>query len=188
MESNKRLIQLCVLEMQRRGIYESDVYKDFRNLVNDYAPNLIALSTVEPTHEFGIELLSFVRDRKIPTIVGGVHTIFSPEEVLQANSVDMVCIGEGEKCLVELCEKMAKGEPYHNIDNIWTKTDTGIIKNTTLRIDELNNDTICHGRYHNKITQSLILDKYGADALRYYLLASPLVKAEDLCFLEAGVD
>jgi isoleucyl-tRNA synthetase len=34
----------------------------------------------------------------------------------------------------------------------------------------------------------LIVDKYGADALRYYLLSSPVVKAEDLCFSEAGVD
>lgn len=34
----------------------------------------------------------------------------------------------------------------------------------------------------------LVVDKYGADALRYYLLSSPIVKAEDLCFSEAGVD
>jgi isoleucyl-tRNA synthetase len=34
----------------------------------------------------------------------------------------------------------------------------------------------------------IILDKYGADALRYYLLSSPIVKAEDLCFSEMGVD
>ena len=34
----------------------------------------------------------------------------------------------------------------------------------------------------------LIVDKYGADALRYYLLSSPVMKAEDLCFSEKGVD
>ncbi len=34
----------------------------------------------------------------------------------------------------------------------------------------------------------LVVDKYGADAIRYYLLSSPVVKAEDLCFSEAGVD
>ncbi|MBI2590025.1 isoleucine--tRNA ligase [Candidatus Berkelbacteria bacterium] len=32
-----------------------------------------------------------------------------------------------------------------------------------------------------------IFDTYGADALRYYLLASPLMKAEDLNFSETGV-
>lgn len=33
-----------------------------------------------------------------------------------------------------------------------------------------------------------ILNKYGADAIRYYLLSSPIVHAEDLSFSEKGVD
>ena len=32
------------------------------------------------------------------------------------------------------------------------------------------------------------LNKYGADALRYYLLSSPIVQGEDLSFSEKGVD
>ncbi|MDR0994392.1 MAG: isoleucine--tRNA ligase [Verrucomicrobiota bacterium] len=32
-----------------------------------------------------------------------------------------------------------------------------------------------------------ILNKYGADALRLYMIHSPIVRAEDLCFSEAGV-
>ncbi|MHB1163333.1 MAG: class I tRNA ligase family protein [Minisyncoccota bacterium] len=34
----------------------------------------------------------------------------------------------------------------------------------------------------------LIVEKYGADALRFYLLASPVVQAENLAFVESGVD
>ncbi len=33
-----------------------------------------------------------------------------------------------------------------------------------------------------------VINKYGADALRYYLISSPLVKAEDFNFKESGVD
>ena len=33
-----------------------------------------------------------------------------------------------------------------------------------------------------------VLNKYGADAVRYYMLASPIVHAEDLAFSERGVD
>ncbi len=33
-----------------------------------------------------------------------------------------------------------------------------------------------------------IINNYGADALRYYLLSSPIVHAEDLAFTEKGVD
>ncbi|MCD4706087.1 class I tRNA ligase family protein, partial [bacterium] len=35
---------------------------------------------------------------------------------------------------------------------------------------------------------ALVLDKYGADALRYYLLTSPVMQAENLNFSEKGVD
>lgn len=34
----------------------------------------------------------------------------------------------------------------------------------------------------------IVINKYGADALRYYLMSSPVVKAEDLRFSEKGVD
>ncbi len=33
-----------------------------------------------------------------------------------------------------------------------------------------------------------IVDKYGADAMRYYLMSSPVVRSEDLNFSEKGVD
>ncbi len=35
---------------------------------------------------------------------------------------------------------------------------------------------------------ALLFDKYGVDALRFYLLGSPLMKSEDLNFSEKGVD
>ena len=43
-------------------------------------------------------------------------------------------------------------------------------------------------RLQNYPDPSLVLDKYGADALRYYLLTSPIVFAENLNFSERGVD
>lgn len=43
-------------------------------------------------------------------------------------------------------------------------------------------------RLQNYPDLMLTIDKYGADALRYYLLSSPSVRAEDFCFSEKGVD
>jgi isoleucyl-tRNA synthetase len=34
----------------------------------------------------------------------------------------------------------------------------------------------------------ITVDKFGADALRFYLLSSPLVRAQEFCFSERGVD
>lgn len=43
-------------------------------------------------------------------------------------------------------------------------------------------------RLKNYPEPSLVMQKYGADALRFYLLNSPVVKAEPLRFSEKGVD
>ncbi len=43
-------------------------------------------------------------------------------------------------------------------------------------------------RLKNYPQSNLVIEKYGADALRYYLLTSPVMKAENLRFSEKGVD
>jgi len=43
-------------------------------------------------------------------------------------------------------------------------------------------------RLQNYPEPSDIFDKYGADAVRYYLATSQVMRAEDLCFSEKGVD
>ncbi len=35
---------------------------------------------------------------------------------------------------------------------------------------------------------NLVINKYGADALRYYLMSSAVVRAQDFCFSEKGID
>ena len=43
-------------------------------------------------------------------------------------------------------------------------------------------------RFKNYPDPMEVINKYGADALRFYLLSSPVVKAENLSFSEKGVD
>ena len=39
----------------------------------------------------------------------------------------MVCIGEGENTMIDLCERLKKGEAYNDVTNIWAKKKDGII-------------------------------------------------------------
>lgn len=43
-------------------------------------------------------------------------------------------------------------------------------------------------RLRNYPDPSLVVHKYGADAVRLYMMHSPAVKADDLCFAESGVE
>lgn len=43
-------------------------------------------------------------------------------------------------------------------------------------------------RLRNYPDPSIVVQKYGADAIRLYMMHSPAVRADDLCFLESGVE
>lgn len=55
----------------------------------------------------------------IPIIWGGTHPTFRPEQCLEY--CDIVCIGEGDFAILELIDKMSKGEDYKNTKNCWFK-------------------------------------------------------------------
>ena len=122
----------------------TNMYDDITSKIDSFGPTLIAMSVTESTFLRGIKLLDHVRYAKkydILTIVGGVFPTFAPDRVLREGSVDIVCVGEGEKPLVELCEKMSKSDDITNIPGLWVKKRNGdIVKNmppTPVDIDEL---------------------------------------------------
>ncbi len=138
MSSDKRkesTLQVRPFNLEERGIRpkETDMVDDFQQLVDTYKPNLIAVSVVEDTFEQGIFLLNKVKDRKIPTVVGGVFPTFAPHIVIREDAVDMVCVGEGEGAIVELCEKMATVQDYSSVANLWVKSATGSVRKNPQR-------------------------------------------------------
>ena len=114
---------------------------DLQNEVDDFEPDLIAMSTTEDMWNLGISLLdaisSRIKKRKIPVIVGGVFPTFAPDLVIAYDLVDMVCVGEGEEALTELCYLIGKKLKYEHVTNLWVKTEDGrLIKNkVTVPVD-----------------------------------------------------
>lgn len=134
------LLQVRPFSLGAKGISfkQTDMLNDLRLKIYEYQPNLIAFTAVEDTWDLTQSLLHSINDINIPTIVGGVFVTFSPEEVLGNPDVDMICVGEGEEPLVELCEKMAQGEDYSTVKNLWVKTQRGIIKNPMRPLIDIN--------------------------------------------------
>jgi len=108
---------------------KTDMTDDYLKMVEEYKPNLIGLSAVSLTYKMGLSLISASFDFHIPTIIGGVHATVCPDEVVKEKCVDIVCIGEGEQALLELCQRMDKEDDYSDIRNLWVKKDGKIIKN-----------------------------------------------------------
>lgn len=133
-------MQLRPFNLKEKGVdyKESDIYEDFIKLVEKHNPDLIAVTATDDTYDLGIDLVSKVRNKKTHVIAGGIHPTFSPEEVINNEYIDSVCIGEGEKALVELCERLQKGDDITEIKNLWVKKNGRVYKNGLRELIDIN--------------------------------------------------
>ena len=98
----------------------TNMFDDLTAKVEEFSPTLIAMSVTESTFLRGVLLINHLRFKKkynVLTIVGGVFATFAPERVIREDAVDIVCVGEGDKALVDLCEHMAYSRDYSNTPN-----------------------------------------------------------------------
>lgn len=104
---------------------------DFRARVDAFQPDLIALSVVENTYSIGRAMIRALpeKHRKIPTIWGGPFATFAPEFILRDDVGDLVCRGEGEIALIELCKRMCDGRPITDIPNLWVRENGTLHRN-----------------------------------------------------------
>ncbi len=139
-EKKVELLQVREFNLEEKGIayLESDVHADLVKKAETYQPDLVAVTMVEDTYPLALSLLDSIKQFDIPVIAGGVFATLSPEDVISQENIDIICIGEGEEPLVELCEKMYRGEDYTNIQNLWVKKDGKIITNPLRKLVDIN--------------------------------------------------
>ena len=120
---------------------DTDMFEDLKTMVEEYKPDIIGLSCIECTYELGIEMLNNIRHYyNVPMIVGGIFATFAPAEIIAEDCVDMVCVGEGEYALVELCTKIREKQDITSVQNMWIKQDGKIYRNgirKPVNLDEL---------------------------------------------------
>ena len=118
--------------MPKKTKWQDDVKEQIKN----YKPNLIALSSTEDMWELGIKILEEIEEykikNKIPVLAGGVFPTFAPDICIKNNLIDMVCVGEGENALIDLCKKIDNNEDYSNVTNLWIKKDNKLVKKNSI--------------------------------------------------------
>jgi radical SAM superfamily enzyme YgiQ (UPF0313 family) len=138
-EKRVELLQIKEFHLEEKGVTlkETDIHEDLIQKVKSYKPNLIAVTLVEDVFPLALSLLESIKQFDIPVIAGGVFATLASEVINQEN-IDMICIGEGEEALVELCEKMYADEDYSTMPNLWVKKDGKIIKNQMRKVVDLD--------------------------------------------------
>jgi len=121
------------LEEAGLGFKKTDIYSDLGLMIKEFSPDLIGITLVEDTFNLGLSLLKSIKKFGIPVVAGGVFVNFFADEIIKEDSIDMICLGEGEETIVELCRAMAGGVDYRNIQNIWFKDENGKVNKNSLR-------------------------------------------------------
>ncbi len=118
----------------------SDMLSDLAKKVDEFKPDLIAVSLLESIYPIALTMFEVIETYEIPVLVGGVFAMHAPEVVIENKCIDMVCIGEGEETIVEVCKRLALNKDCYEVDNLWIKKDDKIIKNklkNTINVNEI---------------------------------------------------
>lgn len=107
------------------------VQERFLRLATRFKPDLFCFSILTNLFPWCKETMVFLKRHfpDVPIIAGGLHPTMFPELVINLPEVDMICIGEGEDALLELCNSMESGRRRADIMNIWFKENGKIIRN-----------------------------------------------------------
>jgi len=108
-----------------------------KEIIN-WSPEIVGISTVTVTYQWALRVAKKIKDLNpdILIIIGGPHANLTPESIIKENSVDIVCIGEGEEAVYELTEKMKNNKDITNIKNLYVKKDGEIYKNEVRHLNE----------------------------------------------------
>ena len=112
-------------------IKENSSAGDLIRMVEEYRPDVIGFSVYSYFENLADKMSKAVKDEfpEIPVIWGGTHPTVAPEAVISKPWVDMLCVGEGEKALLEICDRMESKIPIEDVKNIWIKTASGVKRN-----------------------------------------------------------
>ncbi len=134
-EINEYFGPMVISSVLKRAGHEVDLFipkleDDFDNVLKIFKPDIVACSSMTGIHVEDLKILKQVKSifPGALSILGGIHPTFQPD-IVEAPELDIICRGEGERAIVELAEKVDKGEDYSTIKNLWVKKNGEVIKN-----------------------------------------------------------
>ncbi|MEW6202014.1 MAG: radical SAM protein [bacterium] len=105
--------------------------KNLFGKITGFNPDLFILPCSVLGHLWVLRIASELKKRfpKKKIVLGGTHPSFYPE-IIEDENVDIICIGEADDAILELCDTIQRGGDISHIQNLYVKTADGeIIRN-----------------------------------------------------------
>jgi len=99
--------------------------------VEAVSPGMVGFSTTTHQYPYIERYAGYIKETwpDLPLVCGGTHPTLVPEQVVASPSFDIVCVGEGEYPLRDLAERLAAGQDYADIPNLWLRRNGEVIRN-----------------------------------------------------------
>jgi len=102
--------------------------------------DIVGIYMMSSMYKDGLKVAEIAKSLGSKTIIGGPHATVRPDSVIKNESVDAVCIGEGEITFYEFVKSIEKNKTLKSVKGIWFKDNGKIIKNTPRQpIENLDN-------------------------------------------------
>src|SRR3989344_3473782 len=112
------MIFLPLVEDYMRKYSESELNEIWEKAKNS---ELVGIGSMESTTGRAKQLIDLFQKRNVPVLWGGPHATFFPEKCFEIG--DMIVVGEAEDAIIEIANKMSKGEDLTKILNLWVRKD-----------------------------------------------------------------
>jgi radical SAM superfamily enzyme YgiQ (UPF0313 family) len=147
-----------LLHLSKFDPNDDNLLKNIRNFVSEIDPMFIGISLMSVEYHKARDLTIYLKSnfKSIPIIWGGIHPTISPEMCL--DHADYVCIGEGEKTILDLANTLNNNESLKTVSNLSYKENGQIKKNMLYPLIE-NLDEI--PSYDHVPESSFIQEKSG---------------------------
>lgn len=96
----------------------STLLKEIRQFVSTMNPGFIGVSLMSNEYHAACELTKYLKQvaSSVPVVWGGIHPSIQPQECLAY--ADYVCVGEGEKALLEMASALSTNKDVSGINNL----------------------------------------------------------------------
>lgn len=128
-----------VKEDSENKLLTSDPFVGFNKLLEEFSPDIVATTCLTTDFNSAYNFIQHARQKhEFVSVFGGIHVITNPQHSIENRAVDIICIGEGENAIVELCNRIDKNENYTDIDGFWVKKGGLIYKNKMMPLTDIN--------------------------------------------------
>ncbi len=141
---------LALVSLLEHDGYHADVVitsleEDPIRRLSEIGCRLIGISVMSPEHSWLRDTTCRIKASMPDSciIVGGVHAMLYPEEILEETMADLVCTSEGELVLEKVIAELHKDRPdWNRIDGLAFKDSDSVVTNAKANLMDYSDEVI----------------------------------------------